>query len=165
MQNEGRKEERVTFNYEFKKWNCETYCKELETDINFLVMEGFIEKSGGLCITEKGNETMNKSRDIFENLNIDSFMKFNYYGFQSHSIYELVDYIFQKYQIGKYPNEVVVSGIVLQEIKKPEEKKFIESPSFNINNEDLEEKDKMCMDKVKEVLKKMKTDKTEVENW
>ena len=59
LQEEGRKEQKKTFNYEFVKWNIEAYCPELERDIEHLLLEKVLVNEQGVSITAKGKEKAN----------------------------------------------------------------------------------------------------------
>lgn len=142
LQEEGRKEKRVTFNYEFKKWHFEPYSSELEKDLQQLDLEGLIVKKQGIQLTEKGKKLTYKMLTLYFREKIDSFFKFFTYIHLHETLYETSDFINDKYELAKYPTDATISDILIEveeekvcveELKKEINRKFEE-----IDNEDIE---------------------------
>ncbi|PGK52438.1 hypothetical protein CN918_32145 [Priestia megaterium] len=144
LQEEGRQEKRVTFNYEFRKWHYEPYSVELEKDIQQLHRENLIEKANEtISLTKKGNYLADKASEYYRQEKVDLFFKFFIYIHVNETLYETSDSIHENYSIGSYETDSVISPLSLEDdtLIKPSstEKKKISQVFKDLDDEDYEQ--------------------------
>jgi len=144
LQQEGRREKRVTFNYEFRKWHYEPYSVELEKDIQQLHRENLIVKSDELIhLTNKGNSLNEKVSDYYHQERVDLFFKFFIYIHENETLYETSDYIHEKYSIGSHETDSIILTLHMEDdsfMKPSTIKKEKISQTFKmIDDEDYEQ--------------------------
>lgn len=158
MEQEGRKERKKTFNYEFIKWNIEPYGEELEKDIEHLKLEGLIDDKQGVFITKKGKSLLENQKAFFKINKIDNFFKFSLYSYKDYSLYELVNLILQKYEIARYGEKEIISEIVEKE--EIRQKRSLSDVRRKINNtyDELERNDEIFMKKIQSIMRDLSED-------
>ncbi|QST02064.1 hypothetical protein IMZ31_21680 (plasmid) [Pontibacillus sp. ALD_SL1] len=112
IQKEGRNQDKTTFNYSFVKWNVEAYSKELEQDLRQLDLEGIINHSGEISLTSKGSRLLASKKKMIEESGIHYFMGFYVYTYEDLSLYELVNYLYKKYEMGRFQNNQEIMEVV-----------------------------------------------------
>lgn len=168
LQEEGRKEHKRTFNYEFVKWNIEAYCPELERDIEQLLLEKLIVNEQGASITKKGKALLEQHERHFHNYKIQSFFHFYLYIYGNMPLYQLTDTLFKRYELARFQDKDVVTEQIEQVDlrQKMQQKAQLEEARRKVQQtyEEIERKDEVYMKKVQQILQELKQDDAEKRN-
>lgn len=159
LEEEGRKEEKLTFNYEFVKWGFEPFSTEIERDIEHLVIEGLVKSENGLVVTKKGIDFMGKYNSFYSWNKVNKFFKYFIYLNINSSLYEVVNYINKKYSIARYPTKGVI--LEIRDEYKTTKSKFSKTKNeIDSTYKQLNEKEEKCMKRINKLLSEI--NKTEV---
>ena len=168
LQQEGRKEQKRTFNYEFVKWNIEAYCPELERDVEHLLIEKLIVNEQGVRITAKGKALLEQQERFFKLHKIKSFFHFYLYIYEDFPLYQLTDTLFKRYELAKYQDKELITEQVEQVDlrQKMKQKEQLEEARRKVQKtyEELEKKDAAYMKEIQRVMGLLKNDEEEKRN-
>lgn len=156
LQEEGRKEQKKTFNYEFVKWNIEAYCPELERDIEHLLFEKAIVNEHGVSITAKGKALLQQQERYFKQHKIKSFFNFYLYVYSDFPLYHLTDTLFKRYELARFQDKEIVAEIIEQTPLRPKIKLEEARRKIQQTYEELEKNDEAYMKKIQSVMKQLK---------
>lgn len=159
LQEEGRREKKKTFNYEFIKWNIEPLCEELQKDLDSLLFERLIKSEQSITISNRGKALIEHSIEKLDFKGLDVFFKFYIYMYLHKPLFELTDFIYKKYEIGRYEDKQVIScvnkvGDVVQKIALEKSKQKIDS-----TYEDIEKNEVYFVERIKAFMDENKIKK------
>lgn len=164
LQEEGRREQKKTFNYEFVKWNIEAYCPELERDVEHLLLEKAIENEQGVRIAPKGKALLTQQERYFRTHKLQSFFRFYLYVYRDFPLYRLTDTVFKQYELARFQDKEVVSVVeetapIRQKIQLDEARRQIQR-----TYDELEKNDEAYMKKIQQVMQQLKASDEEKRN-
>lgn len=161
LENEGRKERKLTFNYEFIMWNIEPYSDRLENDLEQLLVEQMVRNDHGVSLTEKGKAYIQQHERFYEQNKTETFFKFYLYIYQEYPLYHLVDYIYRKYNLGIHEDKDII--LESNDSFDPGEKSCMEKTKRKINlaYEELERNDERYMKKIQLIMREIKNENKE----
>ena len=153
LQVEGRKEKRMTFNYEFTKWSSEPYSVELEKDLQQLDKEKLTQKQDWIMVTKKGYQLIQKTSEYFSNHpSLDTFFRFFSYLHANETLYETCTCINEKYELTKLATDEIICDI--EEFLPEECMEEQENDRIQRNFEELESTEQEYIEAVKEMFTK-----------
>lgn len=155
LQEEGRREQKKTFNYEFVKWNIEAYCPELERDVEHLLLEKAIANEQGVCIAPKGKALLTQQERYFRTHKIQSFFYFYLYVYRDFPLYQLTDTVFKRYELARFQDKDVVAVVTEQASTRPKVQLEEARRQIQRTYDELEKNDEVYMKKIQQVINQL----------
>lgn len=157
LQQEGRKENKKTFNYDFSKWSIEPYSPELEKDIEHLLFEKLVINEDGLCLTANGKNYLRNSMNVESDDTSDTFLKFHMYLYLGQPTQTLRDMIYKRYEIGKFQNREIVSAIDHYDENKGKLKVTEARSKIQSTFEEIEKNDEEYAERMRLIMNEIRT--------